>query len=66
MYVFIDCKTLNPPPVGYDVSGTTTYGTPATVTCATGYGGTAAASVCQADGTWDGFSGCSLNGRLVK
>jgi hypothetical protein len=51
-----------PSRTGYVVgSGGTTYQSIRSVTCATGYSGTAASITCQADSTWTDFSGCTIN-----
>jgi len=39
----------------------TTYGSTFSMTCDTGYSGTAATLTCQSDGTWTNASGCSLD-----
>jgi len=41
-------------------SGSTTFGSTYSMSCATGYTGTAAALTCQADGTWTAQSGCTI------
>lgn len=46
---------------GYVVgSGSTTYGSTYSMTCATGYSGTAATLTCQITGAWSPQSGCTL------
>jgi hypothetical protein len=41
-------------------SGSTTYGSTYTMTCATGYSGTAASLTCQSSGSWTSQSGCTI------
>jgi hypothetical protein len=41
-------------------SGSTTYGSTYTMTCVTGYTGTAASLTCESSGSWSSQSGCTL------
>jgi len=46
---------------GYTLgSGSTTFGSSYSMTCATGYSGTAAALTCQSSGSWTAQSGCTI------
>jgi len=48
-------------PTGYALgSGSTTYGSTYTMTCAVGYIGTAASLTCQSSGSWTTTSGCTI------
>ena len=59
-----DCGTPTAD-TGYLVGlySTTTYGSSSTMSCATGYEGTAADITCTADGTWSSQTGCSIVGK---
>jgi len=55
--------SASPTQTGYTIaSGSSSYGSTRTVTCASGYSGTATSVVCRADGTWSSSQGCCLNG----
>jgi len=41
-------------------SGSTTYASTYSMTCSTGYSGTAASLTCQSNGTWSAQSGCTI------
>jgi len=46
---------------GYVVgTGSTTYGSTYSITCATGYNGTADSLTCQSDGSWSSQTGCNI------
>jgi len=48
-------------PTGYALgSGSTTYGSTYTMTCATGYSGTAVSLTCQSSESWTSTSGCTI------
>ena len=59
-----DCGTPTAD-TGYVVGlySTTTYGSSATMRCATGYDGTAVDITCTAGGTWSSQTGCSIVGK---
>lgn len=62
-YVYLDgaCLDCGSPAsqTGYTIAtGTTTIGSTRTVTCASGYGGTATALTCQSSGMWTASTGC--------
>jgi len=47
---------------GYTIaSGTTYYGSTRTITCASGYSGTATSRTCQSSGSWTSSTGCTLD-----
>ncbi len=55
-----DCGTVTPETGYANGSGLTTFGSSFTMSCASGYTGTAASLVCQSDGTWTAQSGCAI------
>jgi len=56
-----DHCTTTPLQAGYVfASGSSSYLATRTVTCATGYSGTATTVTCQANGTWSTSTGCSI------
>ena len=59
-----DCNTPTAD-TGYLVGlySATTYGSSSTMSCATGYDGTAADITCAADGSWSSQTGCSIVGK---
>ena len=61
----IDCGT--PTVIGYAFTGTTatTYQGASSVSCATGYDGTASPTTinCEASGSWTSVSGCTIKGK---
>ena len=67
--VFFFCLTLDcgtPTVTGYAFTGTTatSYQDTSSVTCATGYSGTAspATITCEDSGSWTSVSGCTIKG----
>ena len=64
--ILLDCGT--PSTAGYVFSGTTatTYQGTSSVSCATGYDGTAspASITCEASGSWTSLSGCTVKGNM--
>jgi len=56
----VNCGTPTAPAGYANGSGSTTYGSTFTQTCANGYSGSAPARTCQADGTWSACSGCTI------
>jgi len=57
----VSCSTTPPTQTGYTIaSGASTYQSTRTVSCATGYFGSAAPITCQADSFWSAPSGCTI------
>jgi len=56
----VSCPSTPSQPNYVISAGASTYGSTRTVTCATGYTGTASAITCLSDATWRSSSGCTI------